>query len=90
MKAETRASRLIGRPVRDAGGNLLGTVADLITETQPDGRERVTAALVVRRPWGRLLGYERERVIGPWIVESIARRIMRRDAVTVPISDISD
>jgi hypothetical protein len=82
-----RASDILGRPVRD-DGRLLGSIADLITETGPDGAEHVTAAYVVQRPWGRLLGYERREAVGPWIVERLARRILRRNAAVVPIADL--
>jgi hypothetical protein len=78
-----RAGQLIGRVHRSGG-----RVADLLTETGPDGRERVVSAYVVGRPWGRLLGYERREVIGPRLLEFLARRILRRHAVEVPIADL--
>jgi hypothetical protein len=78
-----RAGDIIGRTVRDAAGRRLGSVADLITETTPDSAERVVAALVVAGPWGRLLGYERDEATGPWILEQLARRVLRRHSVTV-------
>ncbi|GAB1692285.1 hypothetical protein [Krasilnikovia sp. M28-CT-15] len=81
-----RASRYLGRRVHDAQGRPLGAVADLITETGPDGAERVTAVLVVQRPWGRLLGYERDEVTGPPIVQSLARFILRRNQTEVPFA----
>jgi hypothetical protein len=86
--ATIRASRILGRPVRDRAGHLLGNVADLITETTPDGRERVVSAYVVHRPWGRLLGYERDDVGGPWLVEKLAHWLLRRNATVVPFTDL--
>jgi hypothetical protein len=77
-----RASQILGRPV--AGGR----VADLLTETGADGRERVVTAYVVGRPWGRLLGYERREARGPWILERLARWILRRNATEVPVGEI--
>jgi sporulation protein YlmC with PRC-barrel domain len=91
MSPETptvRASRILGQAVHDRDGHFLGRVADLITETAPDGTERVVSAYVVKRPWGRLLGYERDESTGPRLLEALARRIMRRDATVVPFTDL--
>jgi len=77
-----RASQILGRRVHG------GRVADLITETAPDGGERVVSAYVVRQPWGRLLGYERDQTSGPWLLEKLARAILRRNATEVPIADL--
>jgi sporulation protein YlmC with PRC-barrel domain len=79
-----RASALLGRRVRTADGRDLGRVADIETDLGPDGRPRVTALVVTARPWGRLLGYERDEVVGPWILEHLARRILRRNTQRVP------
>ena len=91
MKADRgpvlRASALLGRRVRTADGRDLGRVADLETDTGPDGRPRVTALVVTARPWGRLLGYERDEVVGPWILEHFARWILRRNTHRVPWGD---
>jgi hypothetical protein len=46
------------------------------------------AAYVVKHRWGRLLGYERAEVRGPWIVEQLARLIWRRDATEVAWPDL--
>ncbi|BFU45152.1 PRC-barrel domain-containing protein [Krasilnikovia sp. MM14-A1004] len=81
-----RASDLLGRRVHDDRGRPLGAVADLITETGPDGTQRVTAVLVVQRPWGRLLGYERDEITGPPIVNRLARHILRRNQTVVPFA----
>jgi len=71
-----RAGDLLGRPVRDVGGNDLGRIADLIT----DENHRITSVIVVRGRWGRLLGYERDETGGPWLLEQLARRVWRRNA----------
>jgi sporulation protein YlmC with PRC-barrel domain len=83
-----RASDLLGRRAVSAGGRDLGRVVDLVTETDGSGRQEVVAAVAVRGPWGRLLGYEREQVRGPWILETLARWIMRRQMTTIPYSDL--
>jgi sporulation protein YlmC with PRC-barrel domain len=83
-----RASRILGRPVHDPDGRLLGNVADLVTETAPDGSEHVVGAYVVKRPWGRLLGYERDQTTGPRLLEVLAGRILRRNTTVVPFTDL--
>jgi sporulation protein YlmC with PRC-barrel domain len=74
-----RASDLLGRRVTGPDGRDLGRVADLVTE---DGV--ITAVVATRGRWGRLLGYEREQVRGPWLLEILARRVLRRDSVEIP------
>jgi len=84
MSSEPRvlkASDLLGRRVPGTGGR----VADLVTETGPDGRERVVRAYVLDHPWGRLFGYERADTGGPWLLRRIALRILRRHAEEIPI-----
>jgi sporulation protein YlmC with PRC-barrel domain len=78
-----RASSILGRQVRDRSGRPLGRIADLVTERDPDGVERVTAAIVVKGRWGRLLGYERNERTGPWVLERLATYIQRRDTTRV-------
>ncbi|WP_030437332.1 PRC-barrel domain-containing protein [Actinoplanes subtropicus] len=75
-----RASDLLGRTVADTGGEPLGRIADLVV----DDRNRITAVMVVRGRWGRLLGYERDEMRGPWLLEQLARRAWRRNAVEIP------
>ncbi|WP_433089180.1 hypothetical protein ACQP1P_22665 [Dactylosporangium sp. CA-052675] len=70
-----RASDLLGRRIDGTAGR----VADLVVR---DGA--IVAVIVTRRPWGRLLGYEREQVAGPWLLEVLARWILRRDSVEIP------
>ncbi|MEV4759240.1 hypothetical protein AB0J86_29655 [Micromonospora sp. NPDC049559] len=83
-----RASDLLGRAARDAEGRHLGRVVDLRAEPGDDGRPYVNAVVVVRGPWGRLLGYEREQVRGPWLLEILARAVLRRSTRTVPWRDL--
>ncbi|GIF48271.1 hypothetical protein DFJ67_3443 [Asanoa ferruginea] len=78
-----RASDLLGRVAVDPAGRPLGRVVDLVA----DGPQ-ITAAIVVRGPWGRLLGYERDEAGGPWLLEAVARLILRRDMTTVPWSEL--
>ena len=79
-----RVSDVLGRRAIDAGGRDLGRIVDIVCETNGHGRPEVVAALAVRGPWGRLLGYEREQVRGPWILEKLAEWVMRRRMTTVP------
>jgi hypothetical protein len=73
----------LGRSVRDTDGKPLGRIVDLVVEPDGEGRPRLTAVVVTAGPWGRLLGYEREQVDGPWLLETLARAILRRDMTTV-------
>jgi hypothetical protein len=79
-----RASDVLGRVAVDAAGAPIGRVVDLIC----DDRGVLTSAIVVRGPWGRLLGYERDQVAGPWLLEVLARRILRRATTTVAWPDL--
>ena len=83
-----RASTLIGRPVRDRADRHLGRIADLETRRHPDGREQIVAAIVTKGRWGRLLGYERDRGAGPWLLEMLAHHVIRRDARRIPWSEL--
>lgn len=82
-----RAGMLIGRPVRDRSGRVIGRVADLETRRDDAGRERVTALIVTPGRWGRLLGYERREAQGPWLLERLARAVLRRHLTRVPWSE---
>jgi hypothetical protein len=79
-----RASDVLGRRAVDGSGRDLGRIVDIVCETDELGRPELVAVLAVRGPWGRLLGYEREQVRGPWIIETPARWILRRRMTTVP------
>lgn len=79
---------VLGRVVHDADGNRLGRVADLVTGRDAEGRERVVAVVVTPGRWGRLLGYERADVRGPWLLEWLAHRLLRRGLRTVDWADL--
>jgi hypothetical protein len=79
-----RASDVLGRRAIDGSGSDVGRIVDIACEIDGEGRPELVAVLAVRGPWGRLLGYEREQVHGPWIIEKIAGWILRRHMTTVP------
>lgn len=83
-----RAGAMIGRIAFGRDGQRLGRIADLIAEPDPDGQLRVTAVIVAGRPWGRLLGYEREQDTGPKLIQLLARAIMHRHVKTVPWAEL--
>jgi sporulation protein YlmC with PRC-barrel domain len=66
-----KASELLGRTARDTDGRPLGRVADLITTTGSDGSQYIYAVLVTPRHRGRLFGYERPGMHGPWLIEHL-------------------
>jgi len=88
LEAPVRASRLMNREVRDRSGHVIGRIADLQTTRGPDGRERVTATIVTSGRWGRLLGYERDEASGPWLLEKLARYVLRRHTHRVAFRDL--
>jgi hypothetical protein len=79
-----RASDVLGRRAVDGSGSDLGRIVDIVCEIDADGRPELVAVVAVRGPWGRLLGYVREQVRGPWIIEKPAGVILRRRMTTVP------
>ncbi|MFG3300466.1 PRC-barrel domain-containing protein [Micromonospora chersina] len=83
-----RAGGILGRPVHDHEGRLIGRVADIETRRDEAGRERVTALVVTAGRWGRLLGYERREAGGPWLLEQLARVVLRRHLTRVPWPDV--
>ncbi|WP_426514020.1 PRC-barrel domain-containing protein [Dactylosporangium sp. McL0621] len=76
-QAGLRASDLLGKRVDGTAGR----VTDLVVD---DGA--IVAVIVTRRPWGRLLGYERDQTTGPWLLEALARWVLRRDSAEIPWS----
>jgi sporulation protein YlmC with PRC-barrel domain len=72
-----KASELLGRTAYAADGQVLGRVADLVTRPDAHGVPRLHAALVTPGHRGRLLGYERPGIQGPWVIEQIARWLHR-------------
>jgi hypothetical protein len=78
-----RAGALLGRVAYDREGNRLGRIADLIADGDPRTGLRVTGVVIARRPWGRLLGYERKQVAGPWLLQAFARAVMHRRVRTI-------
>jgi len=78
-----RASAILGRRAYGPDGDDLGRVADLVVEDLT-----VVAAIVTKGPWGRLLGYERESARGPWLLEVLARAVLRRESRRVAWEDL--
>jgi sporulation protein YlmC with PRC-barrel domain len=90
LETPLRVSQILGRPVTDHAGRTLGRVADVETARDADGRERVVALVVTAGRWGRLLGYERDEATGPWILEQLARAVLRRRTVRVSWEDLAE
>lgn len=86
--AVVRAGALISRTAYDRSGQPLGTIADLIADGDLQQGLRVTHVVVARRPWGRLLGYEREQTAGPWLLQTFARLVMHRRVRTIAWEDL--
>jgi sporulation protein YlmC with PRC-barrel domain len=82
-----RAGELINQVVYDRAGERLGRVADLLTYPDAHGRLRVTHVLVTPRWRGRLFGYERPGINGPWLIEWLARAL-HRGTREVPWQDV--
>jgi sporulation protein YlmC with PRC-barrel domain len=79
-----RTGDLLGRLVLDSEGRAVGRLADLIV----DDDHRVVAGVVVRGRWGRLLGYERDEATGPWVLEQLARHVLRIDSTRIDWADL--
>lgn len=71
------ASDLLGRTVYDASGHPIGHIADLFTSPGPAGRTELRGVLLTPRRRGRLFGYERPGIQGPWILKRITGRLHR-------------
>jgi hypothetical protein len=78
-----RAGSFIGRRAYGPDGEDLGRIADLVVKDMV-----VVAAVVTKGPWGRLLGYERKSARGPWLLEALARGVLRRESRRVAWEDL--
>ena len=81
-----RVSDLLGRPAYGSGREI-GRIADVLARPDEDGTPRIVAALVTPGHRGRLLGYEREGIQGPWLIEQFSRWL-HRGTVEVPWSEL--
>jgi len=87
-----RASDLIGRDVVRADGTAVGVVTDLrcVQDGPVRGAHaslRIDALLVSRHHVGSLLGYDRRKRQGPWLIRVIVRYLHRHMQV-VPWADV--
>jgi hypothetical protein len=83
-----RTHELMGERAYDRAGGYLGRVADLAAEPDAEGRMRITHVVVSPGLWGRLLGYERREVAGPWLLEHLARSVLRRGVRQLPWDEV--
>jgi hypothetical protein len=84
-----RINTVIRQQVPDRTGTILGRIADIETTPALDGRERIIAVIVTAGRWGRLLGYERDQHTGPWLLEQLARPILRRHTSRLAWTDVT-
>ncbi|WP_103349796.1 hypothetical protein [Amycolatopsis sp. CA-128772] len=82
-----RASDLLGATAYDLEGRQLGRIADLITGVGSDGVPVIRAVLVAPNRRVRLLGYERDEMNRPWLIDRIARWV-HRDLHEIPWNDV--
>ena len=68
--------------MRTTGWAVTGLVAVAVASSMLSAYGSVTRP--ASSEWGRLLGYERDQVREPWIIDTLARAILRRRATTVP------
>jgi len=80
--------QLIRQPAYDLAGQHLGRIADVIVEPDRQGRLRITEVVVASGLWGRLLGYERDEMRGPWLLQAFARAVVRRSVRRLPWSAV--
>ncbi|WP_290051875.1 PRC-barrel domain-containing protein [Amycolatopsis solani] len=83
-----RASEVLGATAYDARGRRLGRIADLITDVDSAGTPVIRAALIAPGRRVRLLGYGREEMSRPWLIDRIARWV-HGDLREVPWTDLS-
>lgn len=89
-----RLSELLGTAVVDLDGNVVGHVNDVRLGPGPavhgTRAELVVEGIIVAdRHAGSLLGYDRRREQGPWLVRRIVRYLHRR-ARYLPWSDVAE
>jgi sporulation protein YlmC with PRC-barrel domain len=72
-----RLGRLTGMKVLGPGGERLGRVLDARFEPGQQGRLVLRSLIVGRGHPGSLLGYDRHRKQGPWLIRAIVGRLHR-------------
>jgi hypothetical protein len=72
-----RASDLLGRTVYHPDAEPAGRIVDLIAHPDNDGNLFVSAAILTTGRRGRLLGYERPGMGGPWPIRKLAQWLHR-------------
>ena len=85
-----RFTELRGAAVLDADDQPVGHVSDLRLRPEPRRGQptlTITGIIVDRRHTGALLGYERRRQQGPWLVRTVMRAL-HRHAVLIPWSAV--
>jgi hypothetical protein len=89
-----RASDLIGGEVVDADGTPVGVITDLrcVQDGPLRGTQallRVDSVLISAHHTGSLLGYDRNKQQGPWLIRTIVRLLHRKMQV-IKWADIDD
>jgi sporulation protein YlmC with PRC-barrel domain len=82
-----RLGALAGMPVVEPGGRRVGRVLDARFEPADDGALVLRSLLVGRGGPGSLLGYDRRRDQGPWLVAAIVR-LWHRDTRVVDLAAV--
>ena len=89
-----KASDLLGLDVFDADGRCPGVVTDL--RSVQDGplrgsmqAPRISAVVVGRRHTGSMLGYDRRRQQGPWLIRVVVQRL-HRHTILIPWDAVAD
>lgn len=88
-----RAGEVIGKPVVDHQGRQVGFCTDLrcaIDQPEADAAPRITLMGLIVSPHraGSLLGYERGRTRGPWVLRAVVARL-HRGMVLIPWEDVA-
>jgi len=84
--AEHRLGRLTGMEVVDPDGSRRGRVLDARFEPDDDGRLVMCSLIVGHGRPGSILGYDRRRERGPWLVRDTVRWL-HRHTVIVPAEE---